>query len=261
MNFALLTLLALGCVDSGLAQLAPAARPEASSVPAPAVAEAPAAEARPAPLRLAAAAAPTPAAAETTLPASAPSPAASLLLGGVADEEVVDRVLSALEKVTTLQGGFTQIAPSGAISTGKFWLRRPGLLRFEYDPPTPLLVVANGGMVFVRDEALETTDSYPVGQTPLKFLLRRKVELGDAQLVHIDRGVDDLAITFASKDAETEGEITLVVAGPELSLREWAIRDGQDGVTVVALENVIAGGSIANRLFQVPETRSPFLKN
>ena len=92
---------------------------------------------------------------------------------GESDEAVVERLKDYLENLDTLTGDFTQIAPSGAISTGKFYLRRPGFLRFEYEPPTPLLIVANGGMVYVRDEALETTDSYPVGRTPLKFLLRK----------------------------------------------------------------------------------------
>lgn len=247
MDFALLSVLALACSDPGLAIVPP---PQA-------------APSEPAPLVLAAIEAPV--VAEASAPASEASiPAtsdAAVAFAGVPDADVVERVLAALEGVTTLEGDFTQIAPSGAVSTGKFFLRRPGLLRFEYDPPTPLLIVANGGLVYVRDEALETTDSYPVNRTPLKFLLRKKVELGDAKLVNVDRGADELAITFASTDEETEGQITLVLSAPDLALKEWSIRDEQEGLTVVALENVIAGKDIANRLFRVPETGSPFLKN
>ncbi|MEQ8935797.1 MAG: hypothetical protein RIE56_08395, partial [Amphiplicatus sp.] len=79
--------------------------------------------------------------------------------------------------------------------------------------------------------------------------------------VDVIRGVDDLAITFASTDEETEGQITLLMSAPDLALKQWAIRDMQEGTTVVALENVIAGKDVANRLFRVPETGSPFLKN
>ncbi|MEM8772135.1 MAG: outer membrane lipoprotein carrier protein LolA [Pseudomonadota bacterium] len=184
-----------------------------------------------------------------------------LAFEGEEDETVVARLKTYLEGVDTLQGAFTQVAPSGAISTGKFYLRRPGFLRFEYDPPTPLLIVANSGVVYVRDEALETTDSYPVGKTPLKFLLSKKVELDDAKVVAVDRGVDTVAVTFASDGEENEGELTLISSAPNMTLRRWIVRDAQNGVTVVTLDNVVAGERLANRLFRAPDAGGQFLKN
>lgn len=175
------------------------------------------------------------------------------------DEAVAEKLISYIENLDTLQGDFTQIAPSGAISSGRFYLRRPGLLRFEYDPPSPLLIVANGGLVYVRDEALETTDSYPVGKTPLKFLLRETIDREDAQIVSVDRGVDNFAVTFSSTDEETEGELTLFASAPDLALRRWIIRDLQGGLTVVTLDNVKTGERIANNLFRAPEAGGRFL--
>lgn len=208
-----------------------------------------------------------PALAESVAPDPAKTVAApeavpkELVFADESDEAVANRVLGYLEDIDTLQGDFTQVAPSGAISTGKFYLRRPGLLRFEYDAPSPLLIVATGGMVFVRDDALETTDSYPLGKTPLKFLLRKRVELDDARLVSVDRGVDSAAVTFASDDEENEGEISLIVRAPQIALEQWVVRDPQNGVTIVSLDNVVAGEPIPNRLFAAPEASSPFLKN
>ena len=184
-----------------------------------------------------------------------------LVFEGESDEQAVARLEAYLESVDTLNGEFTQVSPSGAISTGRFYIRRPGLLRFEYDPPTPLLIVANGGMVYVRDEALETTDSYPLGRTPLKFLLRKKVDLEDATVVGVDRGVDTLAVTFASDEDETEGELTVIVAAPEMRLVRWIVRDIQNGITVVTLDNVKSGERLANRLFRTPDAGGAFLKN
>ena len=134
-----------------------------------------------------------------------------LAFEGESDEAVVQRLIDSIENTKTLTGDFTQIAPSGAISEGKLYLKRPGLLRFEYLPPTPLLIVANGGMVYVRDDALETTDSYPVGKTPLKFLLSKKLDLDDAEVIAVDRGINSVAVTLASKKDETEGELTIIV--------------------------------------------------
>ncbi|MEM9618559.1 MAG: outer membrane lipoprotein carrier protein LolA [Pseudomonadota bacterium] len=185
----------------------------------------------------------------------------TLAFDGESDEAVVERLVGYLEGLDTLAGDFTQIAPSGAISSGRFYLRRPGLLRFEYDPPTPLLIVANGGLVYVRDEALETTDSYPVGKTPLKFLLRKRIDRDDANVVAVDRGVDTVAVTLASNEEETEGELTIIARAPEMTLTRWIVRDLQNGITVVTLDNVEEGVRLANRLFQTPDAGGQFLKN
>ncbi len=184
-----------------------------------------------------------------------------LAFEGESDGAVVERLMTYLEETKTLTGDFTQIAPSGAISEGRFYLRRPGFLRFEYDPPTPLLIVANSGMVYVRDEALETTDSYPVGKTPLKFLLSKKLDLDDAEVVSVDRGVNNVAITLASDKDDTEGELTIIVKAPEMTLTRWIVRDLQNGITVVTLDNVKSGERLANRLFRAPEAGGEFLKN
>lgn len=182
-----------------------------------------------------------------------------LAFDGDSDDAVAEKLIGYLESIDTLSGDFTQIAPSGAISTGKFYLRRPGQLRFDYDAPTPLKIVASGGFVYVRDDALETTDSYPVGKTPLKFLLRKTVDRDDARLVHVDRGVDSVAVTFASTDEETEGEIILIASAPDLALRRWIVRDLQGAMTVVTLDNVKTGVKLANSLFAAPEAGGRFL--
>ncbi|MEQ8934889.1 MAG: outer membrane lipoprotein carrier protein LolA, partial [Amphiplicatus sp.] len=148
MDFALLSVLTLACADPALALSPPPMAAPAVLVAAVQTEAAIPAKASPEIVDAAPA---------VLLPKQAEAP---LAFADLSDEEVVERVLTALESVTTLEGDFTQVAPSGAVSTGKFHLRRPGLLRFEYDPPTPLLIIANGGLVYVRDEALETTDSY-----------------------------------------------------------------------------------------------------
>ncbi len=184
-----------------------------------------------------------------------------LAFEGESDTAVVQHFVDYLEQTTTLTGDFTQIAPSGAISTGRLYLRRPGFLRFEYDPPTPLLIVANGGLVYVYDDALETTDSYPLNKTPLKFLLSRKLDFDETSVVGVERGVNNVAITLASKKDDTEGELTVIVKAPEMTIIRWIVRDLQNGITVVTLDNVAAGERLANRLFRPPDAGGAFLKN
>ena len=259
MSIAMLSAISLICADVALPALtfAPAAPLPvvAASVQGAALTEPPAADE---PAARSEAAAPVIADASVSEEEASSIP---LVFEGESDEQAVARLEAYLESVDTLNGEFTQVSPSGAISTGRFYIRRPGLLRFEYDPPTPLLIVANGGMVYVRDEALETTDSYPLGRTPLKFLLRKKVDLEDARVVGVDRGVDTLAVTFASDEDETEGELTVIVTAPEMQLVRWIVRDIQNGITVVTLDNVKSGERLANRLFRTPDAGGAFLKN
>jgi len=257
MSFSLLSLLAAGCFG-GLADFRADTTPATAPMVIAAVDPAKAAPVKTG-VKKAGPAKPeaTPA---PVVPASVEEPN-GLAFADVDDKTLVDRVLAAIENISTLESRFTQIAPSGATSTGKFYLRRPGLLRFEFNQPTPLLIVATGGTVFVRDEALETTDSYPVGRTPLKYLLRKRVELGDAKIVSVNRGEDTVAVTFASDKEETDGQLSVVMKGPELQLKEWIVRDPQNGVTMVTLSDVKLGANIPNRLFAAPETGSAFLKN
>lgn len=203
--------------------------------------------------------------ADTEKPAtlsSAATPASNAVaFAGVSDAAVAAEALEYLESLTTLAGGFVQTAPSGQSNAGDFYMRRPGQIRFDYDDPSPITIVATGGMVYVENADLETTDSYPLKKTPLKFLLAKKIDIGDAQLQSVERSADSVALTYASIDAETEGEITLVFAAPKLEIRQWAVSDAQGGVTVVALNGVTEGGKLDNRLFRAPDAGGAFINN
>ncbi|HNR75864.1 MAG TPA: outer membrane lipoprotein carrier protein LolA [Parvularculaceae bacterium] len=177
------------------------------------------------------------------------------------DEKVAADVLAYLEGLTTLSGQFVQTAPNGAVATGEFYLRRPGQIRFDYDDPSPITIVATGGLVYVENADLETTDSYPLKKTPLRFLLSKKIEIGDATLKSVERAADAVAVTYVSNEEETEGEITLVLSAPKLSIEEWAIRDPQGGVTVVSLQGAVEGSKLENRLFRAPEAGGAFINN
>jgi outer membrane lipoprotein-sorting protein len=204
------------------------------------------------------AAAPAPILVAATAPAKeAERPA---VFSDLSDQAVADRALSYIEGLTTLAGTFVQTAPSGAVASGKFYLRRPGQIRFDYDDPSPITIVATQGMVYVENSELETTDSYPLKKTPLRFLLSKKIDIGDATLKAVERLPDAVAITYASTEEETDGEITLFLSAPTLSIEQWAVKDAEDGVTVVALQGVTEGGAIDNRLFRAPDAGGAFLK-
>ena len=188
---------------------------------------------------------------------------APLVFSNVDDAEIAQDVLGYLNDLTTATASFVQSSPSGAVQEGQFWLRRPRQLRMEYgssnDPS--LLIVATQGNVYVRDNALETTDFYPVKKTPLRFLLTKELDAETLDVVSVQRGTDSVAVTFADVSGDAEGDLTVVLDAPNLRLRQWVVRDPQNNVTFVTLEDLVEGGKVSNRLFRVPDAGGQFINN
>ena len=186
-----------------------------------------------------------------------------LVFSNVDDAKIAQDVLGYLNDLTTATASFVQSSPSGAVQEGQFWLRRPRQLRMEYgssnDPS--LLIVATQGNVYVRDNALETTDFYPVKKTPLRFLLTKELDAETLDVVSVQRGTDSVAVTFADVSGDAEGDLTVVLDAPNLRLQQWVVRDPQNNVTFVTLEDLVEGGKVSNRLFRVPDAGGQFINN
>ena len=186
-----------------------------------------------------------------------------LVFEGETDSAVVDKIVAYLENLSTVSADFVQSSPSGAITSGRLWLRRPRQLRMEYAPvdKPPLVVIATQGNVYVQDNELETTDLYPIKRTPLKYLLAKKIKTEELEVTAVHRGEDLVSLSLKDPDDEDVGEITLVFDAPALAFRQWLVRDPQRGLTVVSLENLESGVKIANNLFRVPEAGGSFINN
>src|SRR3990172_5008613 len=181
------------------------------------------------------------------LAVAAPAAAASLSENDRAD---LARAEAHLNDMKTLSGKFVQVAPDGSLSEGRMWLSRPGKLRFEYAPPTPILVVADGIFIVYHDMELGQVDRVPIDATPLSVLLSDKVKLSDEVTVRaIQRGPGTLRIAlFATKRPE-DGEIVLVFGDQPLQLRQWQVMDARGGVTTVTLSQLEFNQPLVNRLF------------
>ena len=112
---------------------------------------------------------------------------------------IIQRVDNYLSSVRTLEGNFVQVGPDGSRSKGEFYISKPGKVRFEYDPPSPISIVADGQSLVVRDRNLATQDVYPLSQTPLRFLLADHVNLlKDTNLVAVY--ADDVFVTVVVEE-------------------------------------------------------------
>jgi outer membrane lipoprotein-sorting protein len=166
---------------------------------------------------------------------------------------VVERANAYFTNLSTLVADFTQVGGDGRRQGGTLYLQRPGRVRFEYDPPATLQVIADGRSVAVRDRKLATQDLYSISQTPLKFLLREQVNLGqDIRITSIAHDGD--AVRISLEDSSTLGgtsRITLYFDRHVESLNQWRIVDAQGFQTVVVLGKIERGRRIDQDLFKI----------
>ena len=181
----------------------------------------------------------------------APSPATSQSETSVATSNPdITRIVSYLNGIRTLQGRFVQIAPDGNVTQGDVFLRRPGRMRFKYDPPTPVLIVADGVWLVLWDKELDQVDRVPLSATPLAFLIRDEVSFGDPIVIRkFDRQPSLLKVTVFDKRREDESEITLIFSDQPLTLRQWVVTDPQLLQTRVSLYDIETNIPLDIKLF------------
>ncbi|MGE3143279.1 MAG: outer membrane lipoprotein carrier protein LolA [Hyphomonadaceae bacterium] len=175
-------------------------------------------------------------------------------LSGAERVRALARASASLNAMRTLQGRFVQWAPSGQATTGDFYLQRPGKLRFAYDSPASLLIVADGSILAVQDTALRSVNRAPLRSTPLYFVLKNNIDLErDARVTHVARQGDTLYVTARDRTGAAQGDITLAFVGAEAQLRSWDVVDATGARTRLALTNVSRPAALDQRLFRTPE--------
>jgi outer membrane lipoprotein-sorting protein len=202
--------------------------------------------------------------AEPVLPAAVASPPAGAVAppGGAiafdaAQRSLIERANNYLTSVQTLSGDFVQVGPDGSRSEGKFYLQKPGRVRFEYDPPSPTEMICDGQSLVVRDRRLATQDFYPLSQTPIRFLLADRIDLlRDTNVVGVY--ADNLFATVVVEERHLIGgthRLAMMFGAKDFKLRQWTITDPQGYDTTVALYNVSSGKRLDPELFRITYER------
>ena len=187
-------------------------------------------------------------------PALAARPAIAPL--SAEDRALVDKAAAYLQDLTEAKGQFVQTDARGTMTQGAIYLKRPGKARFAYEPPSGLLVVADGANVSIADSRLKTFDRYPLMATPLSIFLARQIRLDKGVVVsRVSRLADGFSITARDGKREAEGEITLTFSNDPVALIGWAVTDAQGFSTRIRLASLEKTSGLASSLFVLNDPR------
>jgi outer membrane lipoprotein-sorting protein len=174
----------------------------------------------------------------------------------------INAISDFINSFKTMQGEFTQISPKGNLSRGVFYIAKPGKMRFEYAPPNPFLIVADGKWLTIKNTKKEKGDQFPLSQTPLRLVLGEEVDiLKDTKIIDFQELDGLTSVTLEDKESSLgNGQLTLVFDQTRKMLQQWVVIDGKGRRTTVTLENMEAGIETDPKLFMVKINRPEKLR-
>ena len=173
-----------------------------------------------------------------------------------AASNTAQKIADHFSSVATMTGEFVQFGPRGEQTGGKFYLQRPGKVRFNYEAPSAYQVVSDGKSVVIDNTKLNTMDLYPLSKTPLKLLLDDRIDLSGAKVKSVKEDSDLITIKLADSSVFGNSTITMMFDPKSYDLRQWTITDSQGKDTTVMIFNVKQGVSIDPSTFKVDYQRN-----
>jgi outer membrane lipoprotein-sorting protein len=172
---------------------------------------------------------------------------------------LVDKVSAYLTRVQVMSGDFAQVGPDGRRSQGQFYLQKPGKVRFDYDSPSRIDIIADGSSVVVRDRKLATQDVYPLSQTPLRFLLADRIDLlKDATVTAVSADETYVTVLVEEKHAVIgTSKLMMMFGAKDFQLKQWIVTDPQGYDTTVALSNLDTAKRPDPDMFKIDYTQYP----
>ena len=171
------------------------------------------------------------------------------------DQALLDRIEAYFDKLTTIKADFVQVAPSGQLNTGTFFLKKPGKMRWQYDPPVPILMVANRGTLKYYDYELEQLSHIPLNDSLAGFLAQKEIRFDDPviEVLKAEQKESVITVKLRQRDKPDEGELTMEFVPKPLQLRNIILKDAQGKETNVSLTAAEYGIALNNGLFEIKD--------
>ena len=170
------------------------------------------------------------------------------------DNALVAKAVAYLDGLTCDKGRFEQVDARGALTTGTFFLQRPGRARFDYDPPSGLVIASNGFKVTVVDHRLKTIQGYPLALTPLGLFLAKNIRLDRGVVVTaVDRTVAGFSLTARDRRHPNQGSIEMTFTDDPIRLAGWTVTDSRGQSVQVRLAALTPATPQNGRFFELSD--------
>ena len=118
-------------------------------------------------------------------------------LKSFSDEKELLEIEDYFNSIRTVKSDFVQESYTNVISTGTFFLKKPGKFRFSYNPPNELEVVSHLQAVLIFDPKSNSTRplTYPISGSPFKYLLKDEFEIRTKSFSKISTETEKLTKT------------------------------------------------------------------
>ncbi len=164
---------------------------------------------------------------------------------------VIEQLNAYFNNMINLEGTFLQTDADDKRKKGRFYIERPGKLRFDYSLPSKQKIISDGKYLALEDHDLNTTDRYPIESTPFRLLLTKNVDLlRDARIYSLDVGEDVAVITLEDKASDGGGQIRMFFTWPQVALKEWIISDPQGLNTRIQVADLELNKSVKPEVFK-----------
>ena len=187
------------------------------------------------------------------------APISALMAAAPASVSLSD-VQAHLNAVSSMTADFTQTDRSGRTVTGTLSLKRPGKIRFEYQKDVPLLIVGDGKALTFIDYSVRQVQRWPIGNTPLSFLLNPNRDLSRVAKILPSTRPRILLVEARDPRHPEYGVITLAFTREEaapagLMLEGWTALDSQSNRTTIRLSNQRFNVDISDKAFSWRDPR------
>lgn len=163
-----------------------------------------------------------------------------------------------LNSVTTIKADFIQSASNGSASEGSFYLKRPGKMRINYNPPMQVEIVADSRFLIYHDIPLEQVTYMNLSSSPAGILLNENISFSDPAMTvtNINKLANSFEISLVYKDNESS-EVTLIFSEKPLALKQWRVLDAHRILTTVSLYNIENAINLDSSLFKFKDPKRP----
>ena len=163
-----------------------------------------------------------------------------------------------LADIRTLQARFSQTDYMGEIMTGDLFLKKPGKIRFSYDPPNYLQIVSKQQAILIFDPKIRGAGplTYPLSYTPLGFLIKNDL----SSLTSENSESFELDDLIFLKIRNPQYQLSIEFNKNPVSIIGWEFKNQMGEIIRITLTNIRENNFISDEIFKTEKDYERFKK-